>query len=111
MPRTQVQIFFQSSHARLDGELSGWLDSRRGEIRVTGLSLDSNEYGHCLSVLFQEEPGPVYAGRVWFSRSHSDLQQAANLALAEEGAPSGLFVATGSNPHGHCLCMIGSYDG
>lgn len=109
MPVTQVQIFFQTSHSRLDGELSSWLESRQGEIRVTGLSLDSNEYGHCLAVLYQEEPGPVYAGRVWFNRKHSELQREANLALAAEGAPTGLFVAAGSNQHGHCLCMIGAY--
>lgn len=110
MPTTKVQIFFQSSHSRLDGELSNWLESRRGEIRVTGMSLDSNDLGHCLSVLYQEEPGPVYAGRVWFSHKHTVLQEQANLALAAEGAPTGLFVATGSNKHGHCLCLIGAYQ-
>lgn len=101
-----VKVLFSSGHSSLQEELQQWLDEMAERITITGLSLSSNEYGHCLVISYSKETGPGYTGWVWFSRSHTALENDANTDMAEVGADGKGFMAVGSNKLGHCLCVI-----
>ena len=99
-----VKVFFSSSHAILQDELQSWL--QHTEHTILGISMDSNEYGHCLAVLFEPGSGRRYDAQVFFSSRHDGVEAEANSALVQ-GRPNGTqLVAIGSNKYGHCLCII-----
>lgn len=102
-----VKVFFSQSHSVLNDELQAWLKEMAGQVTITGLSMDSNQYGHCLAVLHRTGGGPAYGGRVVFHRRHDGLEEAANQALAQAPDVTVDFMVVGSNEYGHCLCIIG----
>lgn len=107
MTLTSVKTFFSSRHDGLGKELNEWLAQVSGQVVVTGISMDSNEYGHCLVVMYQTgEGGRQYRAHVFFNSSHSSLEREANQGLAGAQAQWGRLVAIGSNQYGHCLCVV-----
>jgi hypothetical protein len=107
MAQTAVRIFFHYRHDVLGQELNQWLSEVSGQVVITGISLDSNDLGHSLAVLYQVgEGGRQYRAHLFFHRRHDALDQEANAALAAAQAQWGRFVAIGSNQQGHCLCVI-----
>jgi hypothetical protein len=107
MAHTAVKVFFRPNHNHLNEELQGWLKQTAGQITVIGITMDSNQHGHCLAVMYAAEGGPTYGGQVMFSRRHDGLEADTNRALAQAGHVTFEFVAVGSNEYGHCLCVIG----
>ncbi|HLN64707.1 MAG TPA: hypothetical protein VK464_24555 [Symbiobacteriaceae bacterium] len=107
MAQTAVKVLFSQSHYTLNDELVGWLKQSANQITIRGISMDSNQYGHCLTVMYTTGGGPAYGGLVLFSRRHDDLEAEANETLAQAQHMAFEFVAVGSNEHGHCLCVIG----
>jgi hypothetical protein len=76
-------------------------------VTITGISLDSNDLGHSLAVLYQVgNGGRQYRAHLFFHRRHDALEEEANRELAEAQAQWGRFVAMGSNQQGHCLCVV-----
>jgi hypothetical protein len=110
MAQTAVKVLFSHSHRSLEEQLNQWLEQVSGTVTITGISMDSNDLGHCL-VLLYEDGGErhYYRGHVFFHRRHSGLEQEAHHGLTEAGAQWGRFVALGSNQHGHCLCVVEEY--
>jgi len=99
-----VKVFFSSSHSTLNDELQAWLG--HVETTILNISMDSNEYGHCLVLLHEPGAGRRYTAQVFFSSRHSSLETTANDGLLQ-GRPGGhQLVAVGSNQYGHCLCVI-----
>ena len=107
MAQTAVKVFFSQSHYTLNDELVAWLKQSAGQVTIRGITMDSNQYGHCLTVMYTMEGGPAYGGQVLFSRRHDDLEAQTNQTLAQAQHMNFDFVAVGSNEHGHCLCVIG----
>lgn len=107
MAQTAVKLFFDRSHYGLNQDFQAWLKQTASQITIRGISMDSNQYGHCLTVMYTKEGGPTYGGQVLFSRRHDDLEAQTNETLAQAQHMAFEFVAVGSNEHGHCLCMIG----
>lgn len=98
-----VKVFFSSSHHSLNNELQGWF--QHTECNVLDISMDSNEYGHCLVLLY--EPGSHrYEVQVFFASRHSGLESEANERLMQARHGGRQLVAVGSNAHGHCLCIL-----
>ncbi len=107
MAQTAVKVLFDRSHSGLSEQVNQWLAEASGHVLITGLSMDSNEHGHCLVIMYQTGAGSkVYRGHIFFSASHSALEQQATRGLQTAQAQWGKFVAIGSNQHGHCLCVI-----
>ncbi len=107
MAQTMVKILFHNSHRSLQDQLNAWLTEIAGTATITGVTMDSNNYGHCIAILYQQDgQGRLYRGHVFFHNSHSSLEQAANAGLEAAQAEWGRFVAIGSNEYGHCLCII-----
>jgi len=102
--QTAVRVFFDSSHANLERQLNQWLQQQAGQIEVLSISMDSNQYGHCLTLLCGLGGGPVYRGLVFFSSQHASLEADANRVLT--GVADARLIAIGSNQYGHCLCVI-----
>lgn len=99
-----VKVFFSARHGELNDELQAWLD--HSETKILGITMDSNEYGHCLVLLHEPGAGPRYSAQVFFASRHSNLEETANGGLMQ-GRPGGhQLVAVGSNQYGHCLCVI-----
>jgi len=107
MARTAVKVLFNPSHRSLQEVLNEWLAEVSGSVTITGITMDSNQYGHCLAIMYEQGgEGRLYRGHVFFSRQHSALEQEANAGLAAAQAEWGRFVALGSNEYGHCLCVV-----
>lgn len=107
MVQTGVKVLFHSSHNALQEQLNQWLARMSGSVTITGISMDSNQYGHCIAIMYQTGgEGRYYRGHLFFHSNHTALDQAANLGLQEAQAQWGRFVAIGSNEHGHCLCVV-----
>lgn len=99
-----VKVIFSSSHSALQNELQHWL--QHTENTILGISMDSNEYGHCLAVLFEPGGSHRYDAQVFFSSRHDGVEAEANSAQMQ-GRPGGTqLMAIGSNKYGHCLCII-----
>jgi len=105
MAAERLKMFFSYSHATVHNELNAWLDENANAITITAVSLDSNEHGHCLGVLYREEPGPAYTGGVWFDYRHDVLEDAVNTELPDLPG-NARFMAVGSNKLGHAICVI-----
>lgn len=108
MSRTAVKTFFGRSHQTLGQELQAWLTEQTGRITIRSVSMDSNEYGHCLALMYEMVPGPAYRAQVVFNQRHTDLETAANDLLAGVAGVQFSFVAVGSNQYGHCLVLVGT---
>lgn len=107
MAQTAAKVFFDSRHDGLEQELNQWLGQVSGEVVISGISMDSNDYGHCLAIMYQAAGGgKLYRGHVFFNHSHTSLEGEANQGLSAAQAQSGKWLAIGSNQHGHCLCVI-----
>lgn len=107
MPQTMVKILFSRRHDDLGQQLNAWLQEVSGQVTITGISVDSNEYGHCFSVMYQTgQGGHLYRAHVFYNTSHSGLEAEANRGLQAAQAQRGRFVAIGSNQYGHCLCVV-----
>lgn len=107
MSQTAVRTFFHGRHDGLGQDLNRWLTEVSGQVLITGISLDSNDFGHSLAVLYQTSGGGrQYRAHLFFNYRHTDLEQEANRGLAAAQAQWGRFVAIGSNQHGHCLCVV-----
>jgi len=105
--QTSVKLLFDSSHLGLAEQLNRWLAEISGQVLVTGLSMDSNQYGHCLVIMYQVGAGGRnYRGHLFFDSGHGRLEEQARRGLAAAQAQWGKFVAVGSNDYGHCLCVI-----
>lgn len=105
-PMSAVKVLFSQSHGLLESGLQEFLVQTRGQIRITGVTMDSNEYGHNLVILYNRAPGPEYYGHIYFDRRHDGLEEQTNRALAEAGQWRPELVAVGSNQYGHCLTII-----
>ena len=99
-----VKVFFSAKHQALHDELQGWLD--HSEVVIQGVTMDSNDYGHCLVVLHEPGSGHRYHAQIFYATRHHDLEQQANEALASAPRGGAQVVAVGSNQYGHCLCVI-----
>lgn len=99
-----VRMFFSHSHYNLDDELREWLS--HNDVTVTGISMDSNQHGHCLAVLYEPGGGARYESMISFAWRHDELEAQVNEALQAAGEPGAQCGALGSNEHGHCLCII-----
>jgi len=107
LAKTEVKVLFSSRHDDLNQQLNAWLEQVSGWVVINGVSLDSNDYGHCLALLYEKsEPGRYYRAHVFFGSGHTFLEEEANRGLQEAQAHWGRFVAIGSNQYGHCLCII-----
>lgn len=107
MGQTAVKTIFSSRHDGMGHELNQWLSQVSGQIVITGMSMDSNEYGHCLALMYQTgDGGRQYRAHVFFNSSHAALEHEANRGLAAAQAQWGKMLAIGSNQYGHCLCVI-----
>lgn len=107
MAQTAVKLFFDSRHDGLERDLNQWLGQISGQVVMTGMSMDSNKFGHCLTVMYQTGgEGRHYRAHVYYHSNHSRLEQAANQGLTAAQAQWGRLVAVGSNEYGHCLCVI-----
>lgn len=106
MATSAVKAFFNTSHSTLQQELQAWLAKQASQIVIRNVSMDSNDYGHCLAVLYEPGPGPVYCGLIAFNRRHDGAAEEATALLEQQDAEFAL-IAVGSNQHGHCLCLIG----
>lgn len=107
MAQSAVKVFFHQRHGELAKQLTEWITQVSGRIQIQSISIDSNEYGHCLSILYSTGGEQhFYRPHLWFSSRHSELEQLANQGLAAAGAQHGRFIAMGSNQYGHCLCVI-----
>jgi len=106
MPQSAVKLLFASSHSALAADLEAWLQETAEQVQITGISLDSNEFGHCLAVLYDLGAGPVYTSRVWFHTQHWGLEEEANAELLKLSPAKCRLIAIGSNKYGHCLCVV-----
>lgn len=107
MAQTAVKVLFNTSHRTLQEMLGEWLAEASGSVTITGITMDSNQYGHCIVIMYQQGgQGRFYRGHVFFSQRHTALEQEANAGLAAAQAHWGRFVALGSNEYGHCLCVV-----
>lgn len=107
MAQTAIRTFFHGRHSELSRQLNEWLSQVSGQVVITGISLDSNDFGHSLVVMYQlGDGGRQYRAHVFFHSSHSSLEAEANRGLAAAQAQWGRFVAMGSNQRGHCLCVV-----
>lgn len=99
-----VKTFFSSSHQTLSDQLQNWL--QHSETTILSISMDSNDYGHCLVVLHEPGAARRYDAQVVFSSKHDQLEGLANQALYPLRPGGQQLVAVGSNNYGHCLCII-----
>lgn len=99
-----VKVIFSKGHLTLQDELQAWLQG--SESTILGISMDSNDYGHCLVLLHEPGGSHRYTGQVFFSPGHGSLEEVANRAATEARPGGQQFVAVGSNQYGHCLCVI-----
>lgn len=107
MAQTAVKTLFNSSHSALHQQMNQWLAEVSGQVQITGVSMDSNEYGHCLVIMYQTGvQGRFYRGHLFFHSNHSALERDVNQGLATAQAQWGKFVGVGSNQYGHCVCVI-----
>jgi len=107
MAQTAVKVLFNSSHRTLQEMLNQWLAEVSGSVTITDVTMDSNQYGHCLAIMYQQSgEGRQYRGHVFFSQRHTALEEVANEGLVAAQAHWGRFVALGSNEYGHCLCVV-----
>ncbi len=68
--------------------------------------MDSNECGHCLTLLYEEGAAPVYRSHLFFHSRHSGVEEEANEGLAASAGGRPVLIAVGSNKFGHALCVI-----
>lgn len=101
-----VKILFSSNHRTLHDNLQTWLQDNPGQAVIHSISMDSNQYGHCLAIAYSNENGPVYRGNIWFHSRHSELETQVNEALSGKVQGQGALIALGSNDYGHALCLI-----
>ncbi|MBP2019221.1 hypothetical protein J2Z79_002646 [Symbiobacterium terraclitae] len=107
MAHTAVKVLFDSSHRTLEEMLNEWLAEVSGSVTIIDVTLNSNQYGHCIVILYQETgEGRFYRGHLFYGQRHTALEQEANAGLAAAEAQWGRFVALGSNEYGHCLCVV-----
>lgn len=107
MTATAVKMLFSRSHGELEQQLNQWLEQISGQGSITGISMDSNEYGHCIALMYQiGGTGRFYRGHLFFHSRHTVVESEANQGLQAADAQWGRFVALGSNQYGHCLCVI-----
>jgi hypothetical protein len=99
-----VKVFFSTNHLALQDELQTWL--RQSESTLLGISMDSNQYGHCLVLLHEPGNAHRYEGQIFFSTRHESLESVANNGLTQARPGGQQLVAVGSNEYGHCLCVI-----
>lgn len=92
----------------LGEESQGRLTEQTGRILIRSVSMDSNEHGHCLAVLYEQARGPAYRTQVVYSTRHDGVEAAANNAMDAEVGVQFSFVAVGSNNYGHCLVLVGT---
>lgn len=107
MTQSMVKVLFSRRHDELSQQLNQWLHQVAGQVCITGISLDSNEYGHCLAVMYQHGgEGKLYRAHLFYHTRHSNLESEANQGLQVAQAQWAKFIAIGSNQYGHCLCVI-----
>jgi hypothetical protein len=99
-----VKVLFSRNHQDLLNDLQTWL--LRTESTLLGVSMDSNEYGHCLVLLHEPGSSRRYEGQIFFSPRHESLEDVANRSLTASRPGAQQLVAVGSNQYGHCLCII-----
>lgn len=102
-----IKVFFNSRHSSMEEQVNQWLESMQGRIMISALSADSNRYGHCLAVTYEERTGPSYRAYVWYHSQHFRLEELVNAdqirAAAVDGRP---LIGLSSNDYGHMFCML-----